>query len=46
MMARLEGDSLLSELATRVATLEVTAPPERLLNKTLRGLEKLPLHLR
>jgi 4-methoxybenzoate monooxygenase (O-demethylating) len=45
MMARLEGDILLSELAARVATLEVTAPPERLLNNTLRGLEKLPLRL-
>jgi 4-methoxybenzoate monooxygenase (O-demethylating) len=45
MVARLEGDILLSELAARVATLEVTAPPERLLNNTLRGLEKLPLRL-
>jgi cytochrome P450 len=45
MLARLEGDILLSALAARVATLEVTAPPERLLNNTLRGLEKLPLRL-
>jgi cytochrome P450 len=45
MMARLEGDILLSELAARVATLEVAAPPERLLNNTLRGLEKLSLRL-
>jgi cytochrome P450 len=46
MLARLEGEILLSELAARVTTLEVTAPPERLLNNTLRGLEKLPLRLR
>jgi 4-methoxybenzoate monooxygenase (O-demethylating) len=46
MLARLEGDLLLSELAARVATLEITAAPERLLNNTLRGLEKLPLRLR
>jgi cytochrome P450 len=46
MLARLEGDILLSELAARVKTLEITAPPERLVNNTLRGLEKLPLRLR
>jgi hypothetical protein len=46
MMARLEGDILLSELAARVATLEVTASPQRLLNNTLRGLEKLPMRLK
>jgi 4-methoxybenzoate monooxygenase (O-demethylating) len=46
MMARLEGDILLSELAARVATLEVTDSPQRLLNNTLRGLEKLPMRLK
>ncbi|MDX6584375.1 MAG: hypothetical protein QOI10_3559 [Solirubrobacterales bacterium] len=45
MLARLEGDILLSELSTRVETLELAGPPERLLNNTLRGLEKLPLRL-
>ena len=45
MLARLEGDILLSELADRVDTLELTGSPERLLNNTLRGLEKLPLRL-
>jgi 4-methoxybenzoate monooxygenase (O-demethylating) len=45
MLARLEGDILLSELSARVETLEVTGTPERLLNNTLRGLEKLPLRM-
>lgn len=45
MLARLEGDILLSELADRAGTIELIAPPERLLNNTLRGLETLPLRL-
>lgn len=43
MMARLEGELILTALAERVQTLEINGPVERQLSNTLRGLEHLPL---
>lgn len=45
MVARLEGELLLTELAKRVKTIEFTAPPVRRLNNALRGLERMPVHV-
>ncbi len=46
MIARLEGEVVLSALARRVRTIEITGTPERRLNNTLRGLKSLPVSLR
>lgn len=43
MMARLEGELVLGELARRRLDLTVDGPVERQLNNTLRGLDRLPL---
>ena len=43
LVARLEGEVLLSALARKVATIEMTGPETRRFNNTLRGLESLPL---
>ena len=43
LVARLEGEVLLTALAQKVATIEMTAPETRRFNNTLRGLESLPL---
>ena len=43
LVARLEGEVLLTALAQKVAAIEMTAPETRRFNNTLRGLESLPL---
>ncbi|MGH3517423.1 MAG: cytochrome P450 [Haloechinothrix sp.] len=43
MMARLEGEIVLTELARRATALEVAGPVVRQLSNTLRGLDNLPL---
>ncbi|MBR1222562.1 cytochrome P450 [Bradyrhizobium sp. U87765 SZCCT0131] len=43
LVARLEGEVMLSALARRVATIEITGPVTRRYNNTLRGLEHLPV---
>ena len=45
VLARLEGEAMLSALARRVARLEMLGPPVRRYNNTLRGLRSLPLRL-
>ena len=45
MVARLEGELVLSELAKRVQQIDMTAPPTRRLNNTVRALATLPLRL-
>lgn len=45
MMARLEGEIVLTELATRVRSLRPAGPARRQLSNTLRGLDSLPLEL-
>ncbi|WP_372827341.1 cytochrome P450 [Polaromonas sp.] len=45
MVARLEGELVLGELAKRFKRIEITAPPTRRLNNTLRALGSLPLRL-
>ncbi|MEO7402130.1 MAG: cytochrome P450, partial [Burkholderiales bacterium] len=44
-VARLELQVLLSELAKRVATIELTGPVEPKLNNALRGFSKVPIRL-
>ena len=46
VLARLEGDCVLSSLARKVASIEITGPVHRRFNNTLRGLAKLPVTLR
>jgi hypothetical protein len=43
LVARLEGEVMLSALARRVATIEITGPVTRRYNNTLRGLDSLPV---
>ncbi|MFJ9173702.1 cytochrome P450 [Streptomyces sp. NPDC102360] len=43
MLARLEAETILKALATRVARWELTGTPRVRLNNTLRGLETLPV---
>jgi hypothetical protein len=43
MLARMEGEILIGALARRVAAIELDGEPERMLNNTLRGLERLPV---
>jgi 4-methoxybenzoate monooxygenase (O-demethylating) len=45
MLARLEGEVLLGALAPRVAAIELTGEPARMLNNTLRGLTRLPVRI-
>ncbi len=45
MMARLEGEVLLSALARKVACIKSAGEAERRLNNTLRGFKKLPVTL-
>ncbi len=45
MVARLEGEIMLTALAERVEQIELAGPPVRRLNNTLRGLSRLPLHV-
>lgn len=45
LLARLEGEVLLTALARRVRAIEITGAPKRRYNNTLRGLESLPVTL-
>lgn len=45
MLARLEGECILSALARRVQKIEIAGEPVQQLNNTLRGLDALPLRL-
>jgi cytochrome P450 len=45
VIARLQGEILLTALARQVRSLELTGPAEPLLNNTLRGLTTLPLRV-
>ena len=45
MVARLEGELILTELAKRVKTIELVAEPVRRLNNALRGLESMPVRV-
>jgi 4-methoxybenzoate monooxygenase (O-demethylating) len=44
-VARLETEAILTALASRVASFELTGEPARRLNNTLRGFDKLPLRI-
>jgi 4-methoxybenzoate monooxygenase (O-demethylating) len=46
VLARLEGELLLSALARKARAIEITGPPRRRYNNTLRGLSSLPVALR
>lgn len=43
LVARLEGEVMLSALARKVASIEITGEVKRRFNNTLRGLESLPV---
>src|SRR3712207_1104520 len=43
LLARLEGEVLLSAMARRVASIEISGPVRRRYNNTLRGLASLPV---
>ena len=43
LVARLEGELMLSALARRVARIEIAGEPKRRFNNTLRGLDSLPV---
>jgi cytochrome P450 len=45
LLARLEGEVLLAALARGIASLEMTGPPKRAYNNTLRGLAALPVSI-
>ena len=45
LLARLEGECVLSALARRAAAIEITGPPRRRYNNTLRALASLPVTL-
>jgi cytochrome P450 len=45
MLARLEGEVMLSALARKVQAIELTGEPQRRYNNTLRGLSRLPIRL-
>lgn len=45
LLARLEGEVLLTALARRVASLRIVGTPRRRYNNTLRGLAGLPVHI-
>ena len=45
LLARLEGEALLTALARQAAAIEITGEPRRLHNNTLRGLTSLPVTL-
>jgi cytochrome P450 len=45
LLARLEGEAILTALAERVARIELIAEPRRRYNNTLRGLAALPIRL-
>jgi cytochrome P450 len=43
LVARLEGEVMLTALARRVAKIEIIGEPKRRFNNTLRGLDSLPV---
>jgi cytochrome P450 len=43
LVARLEGELILSALARKVAAIQITGPVKRRYNNTLRGLDSLPV---
>ncbi|CCE10063.1 putative cytochrome P450 [Bradyrhizobium sp. STM 3843] len=45
LVARLEGEAVLTALARKVATIEVNGAVKRRYNNTLRGLESLPISI-
>ncbi|MHB0772857.1 cytochrome P450 [Bradyrhizobium sp. 1.29L] len=45
MIARLEGELILGELARRVKSIELAGEPKRLLNNSLRGLTSMPIRV-
>jgi len=45
LLARLEGECVLTALAQQAGSLEITAEPKRRCNNTLRGLASLPLRI-
>ncbi len=45
MIARMEIEMLLKAMVEHVAEIELTAPPERLIHNTLRGVTKLPVRM-
>jgi 4-methoxybenzoate monooxygenase (O-demethylating) len=45
LVARVEGEVMLSALARRVGKIEITGEPKRLYNNTLRGLQSLPIRM-
>jgi 4-methoxybenzoate monooxygenase (O-demethylating) len=46
VLARMEGDCILTSLARKVAAIEITDPIQRRYNNTLRGLASLPVTIR
>ena len=46
VLARLEGDCILTSLARKVASIEIAGTPSRRYNNTLRGLASLPVTIR
>jgi cytochrome P450 len=46
VLARLEGDCVLSALARKATSIEITGPIERRFNNTMRGLASLPVTMR
>jgi 4-methoxybenzoate monooxygenase (O-demethylating) len=46
LLARLEGECVLSALARKAASIEITGPPRRRYNNTLRALASLPVAIR
>jgi cytochrome P450 len=46
LLARLEGEVILSALARKVEAIEISGAPKRRYNNTLRGLERLPITLK
>jgi len=46
VLARLEGDCVLSALARKATSIEITGPIERRFNNTMRGLASLPVTIR
>jgi 4-methoxybenzoate monooxygenase (O-demethylating) len=45
VLARMEGEAVLGALARKVAAIEITAPPKRRYNNTLRALAHLPVRV-
>ena len=46
LLARLEGESVLSALARKVSSIEIAGVPRRRYNNTLRALASLPVAIR